>query len=802
MPATSPQDLHALLDDVLCAAVRRITGGAADTPRPGQADLAHRVLDSMLAATDVSVNGPKQVAALAPTGSGKSVSALAPALLIAAVRGERTVISTESLSLQAQIVDKDAPVVAAAVVEVLGLTPAQAPKTAVLKGWSNYSCGARTAATLADLTGFAANGPDDLARALPGLTRLATVAAGSTGKVGAKIGEAAMAGRTPTPRRTPGGKPAFVEVDGREYDAQAAVEVLRFACGEGPEPLEHRDVHHVETAPDVWPLVSTSSDACEGAAKCPFGSACAPTKAREHLAEASVIVTNHKLLAIQAATGAPVVIGSKKVGPVGHLIVDECHALANIVRDTGAVAISGSRISGLARRVGKLLVDAGSVVDDGRAVADQVDVALASAVFEHRSADKRAGGKPTAVTRLGETDDPLSGVAEVILAWVDAARKALPSPATISDYATAIKVRGLLANLGSLASEVGDARTHVPGVARWLETDPMMALKTSPVDVAAMIRYNLFSADVPADGDPADFDPESFDDQEIGDGHLRVGVDGRYELSVTMMSATLPMRFAPSVGMTVQPVEYPSPFGAGHGNSALFIPQIAPGDEAALSPFGRFDTGSHPAWAAAMMTELVQANDGSALILAATTTAGKFYADALRRSGSDIEVLSQWDGPPVRILLQRWRSDHRSVMIGTRSLMTGVDAPGQTCTLVVIDRVPRAAGNPVDDARVEQIRAGAMLDRWSADRLVYVADARLLLAQAAGRLHRSSSDTGMIAVLDPRLLRNNKFSYPEPTRKMLIGAVEHMGHKLSTLTQATGWLGTHRAAGARVTAVN
>ncbi|KYH43875.1 helicase C-terminal domain-containing protein [Branchiibius sp. NY16-3462-2] len=801
MSSQTPQELHALLDDVLCASVRRITGGAADKPRTGQADLAHRILDSMLAATDVSMHGPKQVAALAPTGSGKSLSGLAPALLIAAVRGERTVISTESLSLQAQIVDKDAPVVATAVAYVLGLNAAQAPKTAVLKGWGNYSCGARTAATLADLTGFSATGPDDLDRALPGLARLSSVAASSTGKVGAKIGQAAMAGRTPIPRRTPGGKAAFVEVDGREYDAPAAIEALRFACGEGPEPLEHRDVHHVETAPDVWPLVSTTTDACEGAAKCPFGSACAPTKAREHLADASVIVTNHKLLAIQAATGAPVVIGSKKIGPVDHLMVDECHALANIVRDTGAVTISGSRISGLARRVGKLLVDAGTVVDDGRAVADQVDVALASAVFEHRSASNRS-----AVTRLGENDDPLSGVAESILAWVGAARKALPSPATISDYATGIKVRGLLANLGSLASEVGDARTHVPGVARWLETDPMMALKTSPVDVAAMIRYNLFSADVPADGDPADFDPESFDDQEIGDGHLRVGVDGRYELSVTMMSATLPIRFAPSVGMTVQPVEYPSPFGAGHGNSALFIPQIAPGDEAALSPFGRFDTGSHPAWAAAMMTELVQANDGSALILAATTTAGKFYADALRkalrRSGSDIEVLSQWDGPPVRILLQRWRSDHRSVMIGTRSLMTGVDAPGQTCTLVVIDRVPRAAGNPVDDARVEQIRAGAMLDRWSADRLVYVADARLLLAQAAGRLHRSSSDTGMIAVLDPRLLRNNKFSYPEPTRKMLIGAVEHMGHKLSTLTQATGWLGTHRAAGARVTAVN
>ena len=88
--------------------------------------LAHDILNAMLTTSHHSGE--------APTGVGKSLAAAVPAAVMAALRNERTIIATESLSLQAQLVDKDLPVVVEAVFDVLG----RRPKFSLLKGWSNY----------------------------------------------------------------------------------------------------------------------------------------------------------------------------------------------------------------------------------------------------------------------------------------------------------------------------------------------------------------------------------------------------------------------------------------------------------------------------------------------------------------------------------------------------------------------------------------------------------------------------------------------------------------------------------------
>lgn len=145
-----------------------------------------------------------------------------------------------------------------------------------------------------------------------------------------------------------------------------------------------------------------------------------------------------------------------------------------------------------------------------------------------------------------------------------------------------------------------------------------------------------------------------------------------------------------------------------------------------------------------------------------------------------------------------WRADHSSVLVGTRSYMTGLDAPGATCSLVVLDRPPRAASNPVDDARVELLVESAQISRWDADRRVYVADAAVLLSQAVGRLLRASEDRGMVAVLDPRLLKNNPFSYQEPTRQAYMATVESFGRKMSDPAAALAWLRAQASSRAQV----
>lgn len=202
----------------------------------------------------------------------------------------------------------------------------------------------------------------------------------------------------------------------------------------------------------------------------------------------------------------------------------------------------------------------------------------------------------------------------------------------------------------------------------------------------------------------------------------------------------------------------------------------------------RLNMGEHPQWAAGRITDLVDANAGSALILAATAHAGRLYAQALTAAARGRwQILSQWDGRPAGSIAAQWREDRSSVLVGTRSFMTGLDAPGATCTLVVLDRIPRAPQNPLGQARVEQLEADG-LNRWQADRRVYAGDAAVLSHQAVGRLIRRESDVGMVVVLDPRLLKDKAWSYPEATRKLYAESLRDFGFRTSRHERALEWL--------------
>jgi len=99
--------------------------------------------------------------------------------------------------------------------------------------------------------------------------------------------------------------------------------------------------------------------------------------------------------------------------------------------------------------------------------------------------------------------------------------------------------------------------------------------------------------------------------------------------------------------------------------------------------------------------------------------------------------------------VRQFAADPRSVLLGTMALWQGVDVPGESCTLVVIDRIPfPRPDDPVMSARAAAADAAGANGFMS----VSVPRAALLLAQGAGRLIRSVDDRGVVAVLDPRLV--------------------------------------------------
>lgn len=145
------------------------------------------------------------------------------------------------------------------------------------------------------------------------------------------------------------------------------------------------------------------------------------------------------------------------------------------------------------------------------------------------------------------------------------------------------------------------------------------------------------------------------------------------------------------------------------------------------------------------IAELVSMSDGSALVLFTSWSALNDAVAQLRGSlGSGITVLAQ-DDMPKKALLEAFRSDVKSCLFATRGFFQGVDVPGDALRLVVIDKVPfPALRDPLLDARRELAGQQAFMS-------IDVPIAAAALAQAAGRLIRTASDHGVVAILDPRL---------------------------------------------------
>ena len=151
----------------------------------------------------------------------------------------------------------------------------------------------------------------------------------------------------------------------------------------------------------------------------------------------------------------------------------------------------------------------------------------------------------------------------------------------------------------------------------------------------------------------------------------------------------------------------------------------------------------------------------------------------VRKELPKLTVLCQGDAQLTE-LTQRFVAEESTSLFGTLSLWQGVDVPGDTCQLVIIDRIPfPRPDDPLMNARQRAVaEAGG-----NGFMTVAATHAALLLAQGSGRLIRRVSDRGMVAVLDPRLVTARygtflKASMPElwqtTDREVAIGALRRL----------------------------
>lgn len=494
------------------------------------------------------------------------------------------------------------------------------------------------------------------------------------------------------------------------YRSALASEVLRLRAWEEETDTGDRDDLDPGVSDRAWAQVSVSKLECLGSS-CPMIRECFPQAAREAAADADVVVTNHTMLGIAAA-------GNQGLLPEHSvLVVDEAHDLADRATTAGTLELS----VGLVVRTAKALKRAGLSGTELERAADALGAAL----------------EPTPEGRL--TDGLPPALTDVVVLLQHAAREAVS------------------------AAEEGRANGDTPG---WVDFDEgegaVEGGAAQGANVAARAAaVSLFEtcerivSDSVADGsdvlwcsrpqvDGKELNPRLYIAPLDVAGMLARGLWA--QRSAILTSATLELgggfdAMARQVGfpLGVEPwrgVDVGSPFD--HGAQAiLYVARHLP-------RVGREGISRE---ALDEIVDLVRAAGGRTLGLFSSWRAAQAAAEHLREH-IDTPVLCQGDDQ-LPLLVRDFAQDQATSLMGTLSLWQGVDIPGPSLSLVIIDRIPfPRPDDPIMSARARAAEAAG----GNGFMEVSATHGALLLAQGSGRLLRRSTDRGVVAILDQRLV--------------------------------------------------
>lgn len=479
--------------------------------------------------------------------------------------------------------------------------------------------------------------------------------------------------------------------------------------GHGLADRDDAPVHSVR----AWQQVSVSARECLGAGKCPFGAECFVELSRQRAREADLVVTNHALLAIDAMHGGTAL-------PEHDLVViDEAHELVSRVTGAASSELSPQQLDRLAKRAapwlddnladelqesGAVFQEALDATEPGRLTAEHSTVL--SALQSVREVTRRAitalnAGQvlpdvervqtSSAIKEAFDTAERMSKLDDADVIWVSERER----------FGTQVNVAPL--------SVAGLMRERVLGQATAVLTSATLTVGGGFEAIAGSVGLQRSER---LDAFPSRELPDS--DAELADADEERPVNWRW------------------VGMDVG-----SPFDYAR-QGILYVARALP----------KPGLAGLKAETLAEIAELVWAAGGRTLGLFASTRAAEAAAAHVRQELPSITVMCQGDAQ-LPELTRRFIDEPESCLFGTMSLWQGIDVPGETCALVIIDKIPF----PRPDDPLMQARQQAVSEAGGNGFMqVAAAHAGLLLAQGSGRLIRRLDDRGVVAVLDPRLV--------------------------------------------------
>ncbi|WP_435199034.1 ATP-dependent DNA helicase [Janibacter sp. GS2] len=479
----------------------------------------------------------------------------------------------------------------------------------------------------------------------------------------------------------------------------------------------------------AWRQVSVSAQECLGS-KCPMVAECFVERSREAAKDVDVIVTNHSFMAIDAFEGRPL------LPEHDVLVIDEAHELVDRVTSTVTDELTPGGIRAAAKR-GRSFAESTDDLDD---LAGDLE-----AVLEEAPEGRLATGIPDALASiLGRCRD----VSRALLTemkppkgeQVDASRQiALATVEEVHDTA------------GRMLEE---HELDVIWVSRDMRRGPL--LRVAPMSVAMRVRERIFGTGA-TDAD------EGVRDRTVVLTSATLELGGTFDA----VAGTLGLRGPGAPEWTG--LDVGSPFDYAQQGIAYVAEHLpAPGrDGLATQTLDEIEA-------------LVRAAGGRTLGLFSSMRAAKEATEAMReRLGDEVTVLCQGE-ETIGTLVRDFARDPATILFGTLTLWQGVDVPGSSCQLVLIDRIPfPRPDDPLSSARTQEIarRGGNGFMSVSATH------AALRLAQGAGRLIRRSDDRGVVAFLDHRMIKARYAGFlqrslppfwPTTDRDLVLGALRRL----------------------------